>query len=247
MAANTSRKGRLISLCGSAIELVNKRSEAQVESLLEALQKFKSAPQELLLKQDSATSDIDTQLASWRRFYLTEFDLTCDFTSLAIPERREGFSRLVVVVPPLDHIFRRCRKHFPLWKHTRRELGNIRSILSERDPKNGPYAVWVQDADFIPEEYGYFDRTRIASINLSERLLLELKCLVETGKRFDNRVNNLERNQCAGSYRYLNLRDWSRAVLPTVFWGSLEGRLRVPWYSVLQDLISGSLRVVEFK
>jgi len=168
----------------------------------------------------------ERQIKKWQDFYVNFFSALLveqlDFSSLEIPEKPEGFDRLIIVVEGLTRngIFAHCKEKFGTWRwkdDLDKEVTSIRSTEKT-------YAIWVRDRVEADEENKGIsldacqksDDVRIREgITLEERLLLELIYWDETGKHLDLANWTL----CSGS-RFLN----GDAVL--VYWHS-DGRLSV--------------------
>lgn len=166
--------------------------------------------------------EVSNLLTDWQQFYRELFGLEVDFSALAVPRRKKGFDRLIVVVPGMtpQRLYDKCAELFPCWKWTDTDLDKI--VQSERTAKDDAYAVWLRDAVEADEGLKSLSadqlKTRgIPGITLEERLLMELKYFKITGNHLDIRNATL----CAGS-RY------SGGDVPHVGWGS--GRLGVRWY-----------------
>ncbi|HMQ02253.1 MAG TPA: hypothetical protein PKD79_04305 [Candidatus Doudnabacteria bacterium] len=152
-------------------------------------------------------------LLNWEEFYKEFFDEDVDFTHLQVPERLEGFDRLIVVAKGMTAqlVYDRCADSFPCMKYTDRSLSEV-VPTNEREPSNGPYAIWVRDTVEADEVHknksaNKIKRYSIRSETLLERLLHGLKFYKETGKHLD--ISNV--TLCAGS------RDWF-GVVPRVYW-----------------------------
>lgn len=167
--------------------------------------------------------EVANLLTGWQNFYRELFDLNLDLSNLLIPEKREGFDRLLVVSQGMtpERIYAKCAELFPCWKYA----DNLDSITSDRDPaKLGTYAVWVRDRVEANEELKNRSAKDLAEsgtkgITLPERLLYELKYFKENGKHLD--VENI--TLCSGS-RYPG------GDVPGVHWDAEYGRMCVVWY-----------------
>lgn len=170
-----------------------------------------------------ATGEIATLLIDWQTFYADLFGLELDISSLCIPERQEGFSRLLVMPQGMtaSRLYEACSKLFHCWRYTE----NLDAITSDRDPaKLGTYAIWIRDRVEADEELKnqsakMLAQAGIKGMTLSERLAFELKYFKETGKHLD--VKNI--TLCSGS-RY------PFGVVPCVDWHAGRGGMRVSWY-----------------
>lgn len=144
--------------------------------------------QSFLERRNSSVSSI---LADWQAFYQAEFGIALDTAYIHIPERRKGFDRLIVVAAGLkiQQVYDRCKKLFPCWKYTNRDLDEA-VPTNDRMPVNGSYAIWIRDRVEADEELKNLSandlkRKNIPGTTLLERLLFELKYFRETGKHLD--------------------------------------------------------------
>jgi hypothetical protein len=179
---------------------------------------------------------VDTSrfIAEWELFYKKFFNININILEIKIPDRREGFDRLIVIPKgiTLNQVWEVCRKQFNCWKYT--DSADLESVVTknDRDSKGSTYAVWVRDVVEADEEMKNLSANdlkekAIKGVTLLERLILELKYFSETKKHLD--INNW--TLCSGSRR-------SDGRVPIVGWSG--GRLRVGWYDV--DGRSDSLR-----
>ncbi|MCX6746397.1 MAG: hypothetical protein NTX00_05325 [Candidatus Parcubacteria bacterium] len=163
------------------------------------------------------------------RFYLEVFGLTVDFSDLSIPEKKEGFNWLTVMLQGLtaNRLFDECKKRFAVWRYTN-DLNAIKSVRTTEKT----YAISVRDRIEADEENKNKSandcaKEGINGITLEERLFLEVFYHWRTGKHLD--IKNA--TFCSGS------RD-SDGTVPCVRWhgdemdvdycrpGSADGRLR---------------------
>jgi len=216
--------GWLFSACDTIVKLVisGSRNQQQVQHLKDEMQLFISNKD---YGKTAVATDVASQLAAWQQFYLAEFEMTCDFSSLAIPKQRKGFGWLIVVAQGLtiEQVFQQCRKHFPCGKYTDRDL-DAAVPTNDRNPKDGPYAVWGRDTVEADSQYknrsaNFLKEQEVSGITLLERLLLELKYFLETG---GNHLDLRNVTLCSGS-RYVD------GFVPRVCWRS--DWLDVGWYS----------------
>lgn len=186
---------------------------AQVESgkvTKSNLQKF--------LRGDTPKGEGVKLLIEWQLFYKKHFDLDKDFSTLRIPERKEGFDRLIVVAEGMtpEKIFARMKSLMPASKY----WNNLNEITSDRKADKD-YAIWVRDRVEADEELknksaNNLKKEGIPGITLEERLLYELKYFEEAGKHLD--VQNV--TLCAGSrgpHGYVSCMYWH------------NGGVRVDW------------------
>lgn len=154
--------------------------------------------------------------------------MACDFSSLSIPKQRKGFDRLIVVARGLtiEQAFQQCQKHFPCWKYTDRDL-DVAVTTNDRNPKNGPYAIWVRDRIEADQDL----EQKHIPITLLEWLLLELKYFLETGQHLD--IQNV--TLCSGSR-------CADGFVPGVRWD--DDRLEVFWCNPVFALVGLRAREV---
>jgi hypothetical protein len=134
-------------------------------------------------------SQVNAMLTDWHKFYADVFGITVDLSGLQMPTPREGFTRLIVVIPgiTIERVMTACKERFPVWWID----DNLDEITtSVRSVATSAYAVWVRDRIEADEEHANksYNDLRDASINgitLLERLLLELKYHSETGQHLD--------------------------------------------------------------
>ncbi|OGZ77973.1 MAG: hypothetical protein A2312_03220 [Candidatus Staskawiczbacteria bacterium RIFOXYB2_FULL_32_9] len=162
----------------------------------------------------------EAKVKEWVVFYERFFGLELDVSRLKIPEQQQGFDRLIIVAQGMtpQRLFEKCKKLFPTWKWTEKNLDEI--ITSVRTAQNGAYAVWVRDRVEADEENKNCSANDFSgkggTETLEERMLHELKYFRETGKHLD--VQNW--TLCASS-RY------SDGGVPCADWFSDE--FRVYW------------------
>lgn len=182
----------------------------QIEAVINKLGGM--AGMEKFLRGEASDVDVSALLADWQEFYLGEFGLEIDLSGLKIPEKREGFDPLIVVVPGMTPqlLYEKFAKLFRCCKWIERNLDEI--VQSERVAKDSAYAVWLRDKEELKNlSASDLKEKGISAITLEERFLYELKFFGETGVNLD--VQNV--TLCAGS-RY------SDGGVPDVSW-SCEG------------------------
>jgi hypothetical protein len=141
-------------------------------------------------------------IALWEEFYksLAIPGLSVDLSTLRVLTPKEGFTRLIVVIPGLkiEEVLAQCKKRFSVRRWTEEDLDAI--TKSTRCATTETYAIWVRD---IPESdpihanksYNTLAHTSVIGTTLLERLLYELKYFMETGKHLD--VTNM--TLCTGT------------------------------------------------
>ncbi len=158
-------------------------------------------------------SFVESQLTQWIKFYRDVLNVKMNVDAIRIPPRREGFDRLIVVMPGMtpERLFQLCKSRFRGWKYTNRSLDEI--VISERTANNGPYAIWIRgrvepDEELRGKSYNDLKAANIPGVTLEERLL-----------------DGLEYHSCTGSHRDISnvtLCSGSRGAdgyVPGVCWG----------------------------
>lgn len=165
-------------------------------------------------------------IQDWQNFYADVFGIKADFSNLVLPEKREGFDRLIIVVQGMTPqcLYDKCAELFKIWKWTDKNLEEI--VVSDRTEKNGPYTILVRDRVEADEELSNLSANQIKKqdipgITLEERLIYELKYFKETGKHLDIQNWTL----CAGSR-------FSDGRVPSVNWNPNYGKVNVNWYNL---------------
>ncbi|MDP3661407.1 MAG: hypothetical protein Q8R17_00945 [bacterium] len=159
-------------------------------------------------------------LKQWETLYREEFGETHDFSGVKIPEKKEGFNRLIIVAKGMtpNRVYDSCEKKFPCWRYT----GDLDKGVPTNDRvPNEHYAVLLRDRVEADEELKNLSADDLAEqkvngVTLLERLLLELKYFRETGKHLD--IKNI--TLCSGSRR-------AGGSVPYAFWRG--GGFRVDW------------------
>ncbi len=172
------------------------------------------------LKHTNPFGVVDS-IKDWQDFYRDTFGVEVDFSDLKIPDKQEGFDRLIIVAGGMtpQRLYDKCKELFPCWKWADKNLDEI--VNSERTAENGAYAIWFRDQVEADEELKNLSANDlkeqgITCITLEERLLYELKYFKETGRHLD--IHNV--TLCSGS------RD-SDGYVPHVCWS--YDRLGVYW------------------
>ncbi len=177
---------------------------------------------EKFLKRKNPFEKTGDILTGPREFYRKHFGI--ELGDVKIPEKtpkQAEFSRLIVVAEGLtnNQVYDACRKRFKCYRYS--DDLNESVPTSERDPKNGSYAIWVRDpveADEIHKNKSaeMIKKENLKTETLLERMLHELVYFSETGNHLD--VNNW--TLCSGS-RY------SDGNVPFADWD--DSRFRVSW------------------
>lgn len=181
-------------------------------------------------------------LADWGNFYRDVFGEEVDFSGLRVPERRDGFDRLIVVAKGMspERVFQKCQEHFMCWKYTGQQgldevvfdVGGVDRKYRRSDHES--HAIWVRDRAEVDQELknrsaNDLATAKIPGITLEARELYELKYFRETGKHLDIRNWTL----CTGSRRV-------DGCVPSVYWYGISDKMSVYWY--FPDGADGSLR-----
>jgi len=171
-------------------------------------------------------------LYTWQSFYHQVFGAEVDCFGIDIPERQDGFDRLLVIAEGMtpQRLYDKCVELFSCWKWTDDNLDEV--VSSERTAKSGAYAIWVRDRVEADEELKNISADKlkernIPGITLEERLIYELKYFKETGKHLD--IDNI--TLCSGSRL-------SSGGVPLVYW--FRSEMRVLWAG--PDVRGGGLR-----
>lgn len=164
-------------------------------------------------------------LSDWQNFYQKVFGIKTDFSNLKIPEKKQGFDRLIIVVQGMtpQRLFKKCAETFPCWRWTENKFDTI--VQSERTSEKGAYAVWFRNRIEADKELkglsaNELKEGKITGITFEERLLYELKYFMETGKHLDKGTSTL----CSGSWR-----SHEEFTVPTIYWG--DNWLYIFWYN----------------
>ncbi len=152
-------------------------------------------------------TDTNAQVKEWEEFYQDVFGVKPDFSSLAIPEKQEGFDRLIIVAQGItaQRAYDKCAELFP----SSSSVGDMKRMWQDR----GAYAIWIRDRVEADEELKRVSVRELAvpGISLLGRLLYELKYFKETRKHLDRKNTTLCTGSCYYNY-YDNL------CVPTVCW-----------------------------
>ena len=185
----TGQVSELIALFAKKLPLSMPKSTAQ--KWIENPDDFTTTISEALLPKVSI-SDVSGVLGDWQDFYKKFFGLTLDLSGLQIPERVEGFDRLIVISKGihLNQVWNVHEKRdIPRWQWW---TGSLEKAMqeSERGQVKETYAFWVRDAVEADEDLKNLSAVEIAeqkidTENLLERLIHGFKHFDETGKYLD--------------------------------------------------------------
>lgn len=167
--------------------------------------------------------DFSAYLEDWQNFYFeTGLSSTpVDFSGITIPEKREGFDRLIIVLEGMtpNMVMAKLKKLMPTWQY----YSDLDGAVTHNDRvADHSYAIWVRNRVEADEEHknksaNVLAEEKVSGITLLERMILELKYFKETGEHLD--LINV--TLCTGS-RYADggvlLADWR------------DGKFRVGFY-----------------
>ncbi|MEK7537095.1 MAG: hypothetical protein AAB584_01480 [Patescibacteria group bacterium] len=176
---------------------------------------------------------IEELLDDWVNFYRNVFAEDLDLTSLRVPDRHEGFDRLIIVAKGMspERVFQKMQEFFTCWKYTgNRSLDEVvfdadgvekKRRRSDRET----HAVWVRnrieaDQELKNQSANQLKECGIPGITLEARELYELKYFRETGKHLD--ISNW--TLCAGSRRV-------GGHVPGMGWDGGDRRVEVYWFN----------------
>ncbi len=180
----------------------------------------------------SAVPTIEELLADWANFYRDVFGEEADFSGLRVPQRCEGFDRLIIIAKGMtpERVFQKMQEFFTCWKYTGDrsldevvfDADGVEKKLRHSDRET--HAVWVRnrveaDQELNNQSANQLKERGIPGITLEARELYELKYFKETGRHLDIRNWTL----CAGS----------RGVdgdVPGVLWDDDDREVWVFWY-----------------
>ena len=163
-------------------------------------------------KPEKNESSLESLKKDWQDFYKEVFGVETDFSKIKIPEKQEGFERLIIMEKGMtaQKLFDKCKKLFCTWRYTEEDLDKI--VKSDRNAEKKAYAIWIRERVEADEELKNLSaddikEKGITTETLEERLLDEIKFFKKTGKHLDMKHVTL----CGGS------RDSSGGV-PCVDW-----------------------------
>ncbi len=227
MFAKTERKkARLLDLVTTVLELV-RDGKRDVDQVTGTLQRIKENPNFAEAKVSASAEKptrpgqgVRAMLRSWQTLYRQEFGIEIDISKIRIPKRVPGLDRLIVIAQglTLEKIVSVLKKKMTVWQYA----SNLDTIRSDRKTTQ-TYAIWVRDLQEADEELknksaNDLKQEGVNCITLEERLLLELKYFLETGKHLDEKNWTL----CAGSRH-------PDGFVPYVSWDPSYGEVYVRW------------------
>jgi hypothetical protein len=164
--------------------------------------------------------------AEWEEFYSKHFGLTADFSTVQIlPKPAGGSWRLIFIAHGLkmNAVLAAMRVSFKTWAY-QEDLDA--TVTKNVRTSAAAYAIWVRDG-IEPDEKYLGQSTRQADpdgkigMTVLERMVLELKYFLETGKHLDEKGVTL----CSGS------RNAGGDVLYVCFYPD-DSRVEVDWCGV---------------
>lgn len=179
-----------------AEEIVTAKSVAEEEAYAdtERLEKLRKEMENIMgTKEESAkTEKNETSFESlkkdWQDFYKETFGIESDFSKIKIPEKQEGFERLIIVEKDMtaQKVFDKCKELFPAVNN----IKNLDAITPSDSKVDQAYAIWVRETIETDEKLKNIGANDIAEKNittekLNERLLYEIKYFKQTGKYLD--------------------------------------------------------------
>ena len=157
--------------------------------------------------------ELSEQIENWENFYQENFKITPDFSKLEIPEKREGFDKLIIMAKGMtaQKLFDQCRELFPATKYKEDDLDKI--ITSDRNANKEAYVIWVRDRIEADEELkglsaNVIKAQKLITETLEERLIQELEYFSRTKKHLDEHTATLCTGSC-DSDGYVQRVSWS--------------------------------------
>lgn len=236
MVATNDQKARFLDLITSMLELA-RDGKRPIDQLARVLQVVKDDPNFVHVLFPSAAIPAGDVNPDLEKFYKEVYGLKRNFSKVRIPERKEGFNRLLVMPKglTLQQIVEVMRKSMKVELYI-----DLNKVTSNRKTDRD-YAIWLRDrqeADVELKNLSAKDLQQkgIPGITLEERLVFHQFYYWKFGLHLD--VQNL--TLCSGS-RYVDA-DGGVGV-PRVYWSSSYGEVQVGWYYL--DVRSDYLRCCE--
>jgi len=198
----------------------------EIEAVRRRIEKSGKVPEGFFAgKKEKLTGELSETIKQWQEFYQETFKITPDFSKLEIPEKREGFDKLLVIAKGMtpQKLFNQCKELFPAVKYTEDDLDKV--ITSDRHAKKESYAIWIRDRLEADKELkdlsaDVIKKQGLVTETLEERLIQELEYFKRTNEHLDKETTTL----CAGS-RYAD------GSVPSVHWH--VGHLKVGWNGIV--------------
>jgi hypothetical protein len=171
--------------------------------------------------QNDPIITLPIDLYTWQTFYQEIWGIKKDFSDLKIPDYKDGFNWLIVMLGGMtsEKIVQKMREHMEVRVIDGERFKKVESIrTTDKD-----YAILVRDRVEADEELKHLSADDLKAngtncITLEERLMLEFFYWWRTKKHLD--ITNF--TLCAGS-RY------SDGSVPCVYWNPGYGGVCVSW------------------
>lgn len=174
-------------------------------------------------KPEQKEASLEQIKKDWQDFYKEVFGIETDFSKIKIPEKQEGFERLIIMEKGMtaQKLFDKCKELFPVDKYDEENLDKV--VTLDRSAVEKAYAIWIRERVEADEELKGFSAysikmDKIATETLEERLLDEIKFFKKTGGHLDSGGTW---TLCSGSRIFDD-------NVPVVYWRD-EGEMRVGW------------------
>jgi hypothetical protein len=143
-------------------------------------------------------SQTESAVRGWERFYESVFMIKKDFSGLSIPERREGFDRLIIVAQEMDFhaIAARATETCPISLYP----DGLSYVVSPRVPDRD-YAVWARDGVECDSDLRGISKGKLLASGVifetaEERLLHGMKFFKEHYRKGAIEDRQLDRKFC---------------------------------------------------
>lgn len=109
-------------------------------------------------------------IRDWEKFYIF-LGIECDLSKVVIPDDPGGFERVIIMAQGVapQWAYDKCEDLFKCWKWTDKNLDEM--VISDRNAKNGSYAIRVRDRVEADEELRNFSADSIKNIKKSQKPL----------------------------------------------------------------------------
>lgn len=192
----------------------------KLEEVCDVLQAIKDGKFRFANKTAGEVStDVRNNLARWQTFYHEIWGIKKDFSDLQIPNPKDGFGWLIVMLEGMTtkKIFQKMLDYMKVWVWDEKYLNKVTSARTT----NKDYSIFVRDRIEADEELKNLSADDLKAngtncITLEERLMLEFFYWWETKKHLD--IQNV--TLCAGSR-------CSDGSVPRAYLRSVDGRVDV--------------------
>ncbi len=208
--------------------LVKIRETKKTEHLLEMQKEIEGKIESL--QREFVPQEIREKIQDWQDFYREVFQMETDLSKIKIPEKQEGFERLLIMQKGMtaQRLFDKCTELFAAENHMGENWD--KDLTSDRNALDHAYAIWVRDN--VEVDYGLnhlaadnMAEKGITVETLEERLLEEIKYFKQTEQHLDI----TSKTMCAGSRS-------SSGDVPHVHWSSGGDRLIMgKWTAVFRS------------